>query len=53
MELSSKGEEIYANRILPRLATDKLKGRIVAIDVESEDYFIETTVLKAEDNHEN
>jgi phage I-like protein len=46
-ELSKKGENIYQTKILPNLPVDKLKGKIVAIEVESEDYFVEDTVLKA------
>jgi len=32
---------------LPQLAIDKLKGKIIAIEIKSADYFIEDTVLKA------
>jgi len=46
-ELSQKGENIYQTHILPNLSVEKLKGKIVAIETESEDYFIEDTVLKA------
>lgn len=46
-EFSQKGEEIYKNKILPTISLDELKGKIVAIDVESSDYFIEGTVVKA------
>ena len=46
-ELSQKGENIYQTKILPHLSVEKLKGKIVAIETESEGYFIEDTVLKA------
>jgi len=46
-KLSKKGENIYQTHILPHLSVEKLKGKIVAIETESEDYFIEETVLKA------
>jgi hypothetical protein len=40
-ELSEKGNQIYESKILPQLPVDKLKGKIIAIDVQSEEYFIE------------
>jgi len=46
-QLSQQGETIYQQEILLMLDTTQLKGKIVAIDVDSKDYFIETTVLKA------
>ncbi|HIE01324.1 MAG: hypothetical protein VSS75_033880 [Candidatus Parabeggiatoa sp.] len=46
-ELHDKGEQIYKTQILPQLAIDKLKGKIIAIEIKSADYFIEDTVLKA------
>lgn len=46
-ELFQKGEIIYHTQILPQLPVANLKGKIVAIDVDSGDYFIEQTVLKA------
>jgi len=46
-ELSEKGNQIYQTTILPQLRVDKLKGKIIAIDIKSGDYFIENTVLKA------
>lgn len=46
-ELSQQGETIYHTRILPNLPVENLKGKIIAIDVESGEYFIEQTVLKA------
>jgi len=45
-EFSQKGEDIYNTRIQPELPPS-LKGKIVAIEVESGDYFIEDTPLKA------
>ncbi len=38
-ELSEKGNQIYESKILPQLPVDKLKGKIIAIDVQSEEYF--------------
>jgi len=46
-QLSQQGETIYQQDILPILDTSGLKGKIVAIDIDSKDYFIENTVLKA------
>jgi len=46
-ELHDKGEHIYNTQILPQLPIDKLKGKIIAIEIKSADYFIENTVLKA------
>jgi len=46
-ELSEKCNQIYKTTILPQLPVDKLKGKIIAIDIQSGDYFIENTVLKA------
>ena len=45
-EFSQKGEDIYNTRIQSELPPG-LKGKIVAIEVESGDYFIEDTPLKA------
>ena len=45
-EFSQKGEDIYNTRIKHELPPD-LKGKIVAIEVESGDYFIGDTPLKA------
>ncbi len=42
-----KGIKIYQTQILPKLDIEKLEGKIVAIDIESGDYFVEQTVLKA------
>ena len=41
-----KAEAIYQDKLKPKLEA-KYKGRIVAIDVESEDYFVGRTVLEA------
>lgn len=46
-ELADKGEKIYTLHIAPQLELKKLKGKIIAIEIESQDYFIENTVLKA------
>jgi len=46
-ELSQKGETIYHTRISPNLSVENLKGKIIAIEVDSGEYFIEQTVLKA------
>ena len=41
-----KGEAIYRTKLKSKLE-EKYKGRIVAIDVESEDFFVGKTVLEA------
>jgi hypothetical protein len=41
-----KAEAIYRTKLKPKLE-GKYKGRIVAIDVESGDYFVGRTVLEA------
>jgi len=41
-----KAETIYRTKLKPKLE-EKYKGRIVAIDVESGDYFVGRTVLEA------
>jgi len=46
-EFSQKGEEIYKASILPEISVEDLKGKIMAIEVDSGDYFIESTVVKA------
>jgi len=46
-ELHEKGEHIYNTQILPQLPISQLKGKIIAIEINSTDYFIEDTVLKA------
>ena len=43
---SKKGEEIYDSQIEHALPPD-LKGKIIAIEVESGNYFIGDTVMKA------
>jgi hypothetical protein len=47
VQLAKQGEVIYQQDIFPILDTVELKGKIVAIDVDTKDYFIENTVLKA------
>lgn len=44
---AQKGEDIYRQRILPEISEEALKGKIVAIEVESGDYFIDDNSLKA------
>jgi hypothetical protein len=46
-EFAQKGEEIYKSRILPEISEEKLKGKLIAIDVETGKYFIDNTSLKA------
>jgi hypothetical protein len=46
-EFSQKGEDIYNTKILPRISLEDLKGKIMAIDVDTGDYFIESSVVKA------
>ena len=46
-EFAQKGEEIYRSRILPEISEEKLKGKLVAIDIDSGKYFIDNTSLKA------
>ena len=46
-ELSEKGNQIYNTQILPQLPVEQLKGKIIAIEVQSGDYFIENSVLDA------
>lgn len=46
-EFSQKGGEIYKASILPEISVEDLKGKIMAIEVDSGDYFIESTVVKA------
>lgn len=46
-EFSQKGEDIYKAKILPKISFEDLKGKIMAIEVDSGDYFIESTVVKA------
>ena len=44
-----KAEAIYREKLKPKLER-KYKGRIVAIDVDSGDYFLGKTVLEAIEN---
>lgn len=46
-EFAQKGEEIYKSRILPEISEEKLKGKFVAIEVESGQYFIDDLDIKA------
>jgi hypothetical protein len=46
-ELSQQAEKIYQSQILPKLPTAQLLGKIIAIEAESGEYFIDNTVLKA------
>src|SRR5574342_488214 len=46
-ELAQKGEQLFQMKILPNISVEKLKGQIVAIDVETGEYYIERTILKA------
>jgi hypothetical protein len=46
-EFAQKGEEIYKTHILPEIAEEKLKGKLVAIDVDTGKYFIDDTSIKA------
>jgi hypothetical protein len=46
LAFDQKAEAIYRTKLKPKLE-GKYKGRIVAIDVESEDYFVGKTVLEA------
>ncbi len=46
-EFSQKGETIFRSKILPNIAVENLKGKIVAIEVETGDYYVDSTVLKA------
>jgi hypothetical protein len=46
-EFSQKGEDIYKAKILPEISVEDLKGKIMAIEVDSGDYFIDSTVVKA------
>ncbi len=44
-ELHDKGEQINNTQILPQLPIEKLKGKIIVIEIKSADYFIENTVF--------
>ncbi len=46
LAFDKKAQAIYRTKLKPKLE-GKFKGRIVAIDVESEDYFVGRTVLEA------
>lgn len=46
LAFDQKAEAIYRTKLKQKLE-GKYKGRIVAIDVESEDYFVGKTVLEA------
>ena len=46
LAFDKKAQAIYRTKLKPKLE-GKYKGRIVAIDVESEDYFVGRTVLEA------
>jgi hypothetical protein len=46
LALDRKAEAIYRKKLKPKLER-KYKGRIVAIDVDSGDYFLGRTVLEA------
>jgi hypothetical protein len=46
-EFAEKGEEIYKSRILPEISEEKLKGKIVAIDIDTGKYYIDQTVIQA------
>ena len=45
-ELAQEGEEIYKSR-LKRKLEEKHRGKIIAIDVDSGEYFMGKTVLEA------
>lgn len=45
-EFAKKGNEIYKRKYQKELESTN-KGKIIAIEVESEDYFIEDSVIKA------
>ncbi len=46
-DFARKGEEIYEQHILPLISEEKLKGKIIAIDLDTEKYFIDDTSIKA------
>ena len=46
LAFDKKAQAIYRRKLKPKLE-EKYQGRIVAIDVESEDYFVGRTVLEA------
>ena len=44
---AQKGEEIYKSRILPEISEEQLKGKFVAIDIDTGKYFIDDLDVKA------
>ena len=46
-EFAEKGEVIYKQQILPEISEEKLKGKLIAIDVDTGKYFIDDTSIKA------
>jgi len=46
-EFARKGEALYQSRVLPEISEEKLKGKLVAIDIDTGKYFIDNTSLKA------
>ena len=46
-EYEEKGDEIYYSRILPTLDYTEMKGKIVAIDIDTGDYTIADTTMEA------
>ena len=46
-EFAQKGEEIYKQRILPEISEATLKGKFIAIEVDSGQYFIDDLDVKA------
>lgn len=46
-EFAQKGEEIYQQHILPEISAEKLKGKFVAIDIDTGKYFIDDLDIKA------
>ncbi len=45
--VSQKGNEIYNQSVLPTLDIDEMKGKIVAIDIDSGEHTIAETTLEA------
>ncbi len=46
-DFSQKGEKIYREQILPNISENMLKGKFVAIEVESGRYFINDLDIEA------
>lgn len=46
-EFAQKGEALYQSRVLPEISEEKLKGKFVAIDVDTGKYFIDDLDVKA------